>query len=205
MRRPLESRLAVPAHFWRELESLYASPPRHYHTYGHVQEVLVWYDEVAVGPGWKRPGETLCAVLFHDAVYRCGASDNEARSAAAARTALARWLPAIDADRVAALIELTARHGELTEAIVDRDAGLFLDCDMAILGAAPDEYRRYARLVAEEWAPVLPAAAFRAGRRGFLERLLASDAIYLSDMFRQRLEASARANIAAELAALRAP
>ena len=205
MSRPLESRLAVPARFWAELEAMYASPPRRYHTFEHVQEVLVWYDEVAAGPRWKRPGEALCAVLFHDAVYRCGAPDNEARSAAAARAALARWLPAIDGDRVAALIELTARHGELTEGIVDRDAALFLDCDMAILGAAPHEYRRYAHLVAEEWAPVLPAVAYRAGRRAFLERLLAQGAIYLSDMFHQRLEASARANIAAELAALAAP
>ena len=166
--------------------------------------MLAWYDEVAAGPGWQRPGEALCAVLFHDAIYLCGASDNEARSAAVARAALARWLPSLDADRVAALIELTARHGGLTASQVDRDAALFLDCDMAILGAAPDEYRRYARLVAEEWAPVLPAAAFRAGRRAFLERLLASDAIYLTDMFRQRLEATARANIAAEVSALAA-
>lgn len=204
MSRPLESRLAAPAEFWAELRALYASPPRRYHTFDHVLEVLAWYDEVAGGPGWQRPGEVLCAVLFHDAVYRCGAPDNEARSADAARAAIARWLPSIDVDRVAALVELTARHGALTAGELDLDAALFVDCDMAILGAAPAEYAHYARLVAEEWAEVLPAAAFRAGRRAFLDRLLAREAIYLSDMFRQRLEARARANIAAEVAALAA-
>lgn len=198
----MQSRLSVPGDLWRELRALYATPPRRYHTFAHVEEVLAWYDEVAAGPGWQRPDEVLLAVLFHDAIYRCGAADNEAESAQAARAAIARSLPALDADRVAALIELTARHGQLAPGEVDRDAGHFLDCDMAILGAAPDDYRRYARLIAEEWAPVLPEAAFRAGRRAFLERLLASPQIYLSEMFSRRLEAPARANIAAEIAAL---
>jgi len=43
---------------------------------------------------------------------------------------------------------------------------------------------------------------FRAGRRAFLERLLATDAIFLTGMFRDRLEARARGNLAAEVAAL---
>ncbi len=195
--RTIESRLAVSGDFWSQLRALYATPPRRYHTFAHVEEVLSWYDEVATGPGWQEPREVLLAVLFHDAIYVAGAADNEAASARAARAAIARWLPGVDADRVAALIELTARHG--SQAAVDLDAAHFLDCDMAILGAAPDDYRRYAGQVAEEWAPVLSTDAFRAGRRAFLERLLASEAIFQSDMFRGRLEARARANIAAEL------
>ena len=200
----MDSRLSVPGDFWEELRGLYATPPRRYHTFAHVQEVLAWYDKVAAGPGWQRPDEVLLAVLFHDAVYRCGAADNEAESARAARAAIARWLPALDADRVAALILMTARHGQVAPGEVDGDADAahFLDCDMAILGAAPDDYRRYARLIAEEWAPVLPAESFRAGRRAFLERLLASPRIYLTEMFSRRLEAAARANITDEIAAL---
>jgi predicted metal-dependent HD superfamily phosphohydrolase len=200
----LESRLPVPAEFWRHLRALYAAPPRRYHTFEHVEEVLRWYDQVAASPGWQQPDEVLCALLFHDAIYAPGAADNEARSAAAARAALARWLPAVDADRVAVLVELTARHGALVPGEVDRDAALFLDCDMAILGAAPEDYRRYAAQIGEEWAPALPPAAYRAGRRAFLQRLLASPAIYLTDMFRGRLEEAARANIAAEVTALAA-
>jgi predicted metal-dependent HD superfamily phosphohydrolase len=198
----VDGRLSVAGDFWVELRALYAAPPRHYHTFAHVEEVLAWYDEVAAGPGWQRPDEVLLAVLFHDAIYRCGAADNEAASARAARAAIARWLPAVDADRVAALIELTARHGQVAPGEVDRDAAHFLDCDMAILGAAPDDYRRYARLIAEEWAPVLPPATYRAGRRAFLERLLASPRIYLTEMFSGRLEVAARVNITDEVAAL---
>jgi len=205
MSRALESRLPVEGSFWAELRALYATPPRHYHTFDHVLEVLGWYDEVTAGPGWDRPEEALMAVLFHDAIYRCGAADNEAQSAIAARDAIARWLLDVDADRVAALILLTARHGALTPGQVDRDAALFLDCDMAILGAAPDDYRRYALLVAQEWAPVLPPGAFAAGRRAFLERLLASPAIYLTEMFTRRLEARARTNLATEIAQLAPP
>jgi predicted metal-dependent HD superfamily phosphohydrolase len=196
----METRPPVPDALWQELRALHATPPRRYHTFAHVEEVLGRYDEVAAGPGWDRPDEVLLAVLFHDAIYVCGAPDNEAKSALAARAAIARWLPSVDPDRVAALIELTARHGALTPGTLDRDTAHFLDCDMAILGAAPEAYRRYARLVAEEWAPVMPPAAFRAGRRAFLERLLAGPAIYLSDFFAGRLEAQARANIADEVA-----
>ena len=198
----MDGRLSVAGEFWIELRALYAVPPRRYHTFAHVEEVLAWYDEVAAGPGWQRPDEVLLAVLFHDAIYQCGAADNEAASARAARAAIARWLPALDADRVAALIELTARHGQVAPGEVDGDAAHFLDCDMAILGAAPDDYRRYARLIAEEWAPVLPPPTFRAGRRAFLERLLASPRIYLTEMFSRRLEAAARVNITDEVAAL---
>lgn len=200
----MDTRPPVPDALWQELRVLYATPPRRYHTFAHVLEVLARYDEVAAGPGWDHPDEALLAVLFHDAIYLCGAPDNEARSALAARAAIERWLPSLDPDRVAVLVELTARHGALAPGTLDRDAAHFLDCDMAILGAAPDDYRQYAALIAEEWAPVLPSAAFRAGRRAFLERLLASPAIYLSDLFTDRLEAQARANIAAEVAVLSA-
>lgn len=200
----MDSRLPVPDDFWVELRALYSTPQRRYHTFDHVGEVLEHYDEVAAGPGWREPDEVLLAVLFHDAIYLVGAADNEAKSALAAREAIARWLPALDGDRVAQLIELTARHGAHVGGALDRDAAHFLDCDMAILGAAPAEYARYARLVAEEWSEILPAEAFRAGRRAFLERLLAGDAIFLTEMFRTRLEAHARANLAAEVADLAA-
>jgi predicted metal-dependent HD superfamily phosphohydrolase len=196
----MNRRLEAPEAFWAELRALHATPPRHYHTLDHVEEVLGHYDQVAASAGWHRPREVLLAVLFHDAVYVCGAADNEARSARAAEDAIARHLTGVDAARVAELILLTARHGSIGE--VDRDAALFLDCDMAILGAEPDDYRRYAAQIAAEWAPVLPADRFRAGRRAFLERLLARDAIFLSDHFRARLEERARSNIAAEVAVL---
>jgi len=203
--RDLWSRLpqppdAVPddAAFSEEVVALYAAPPRHYHTFDHVVEVARWFDRVRRDVGWRREAEVFVAVLFHDAVYEAGAPDNERRSADAARDAIGRWSMAVDADRVAELIDLTARHGQIDAATVDGDAALFLDCDMAILGAEPGAFADYERAIEREYGHLDPAA-YRAGRRHFLERVLASEHLYVSDYFRDRLEAKARANIRASL------
>ena len=187
--------------FWAELAAAYAQPPRHYHTLAHAAEVVRCWRELHDAGLWQRPAEVWLAALFHDAIYEAGATTNEQRSAELARAAIARWLPGhgIDADRVAQLIELTARHGKLGPDDVDAEAALFLDCDMAILAAAPDAFAAYDRGIAAEYAAV-PAGAYAAGRRRFLEGLLAKDRIYLSNHFHERLDARARANLKAALA-----
>src|SRR5690606_509573 len=140
----------LPQGMVHALEAAYARPARAYHNFNHVNEVLRHYQAVADGPGWVRPMDVRLAVLYHDAVYEAGRSDNEARSAALAREEIARWLPGADVDaaRVAELIELTARHGqhrrEDFDASPHADATRhFLDCDMAILGAEPAVFDAY--------------------------------------------------------------
>ena len=191
----------LPDAQWDALRAAYATPPRAYHDFGHVQDVLRRYAEVATAIGWHRPREVYLAVLYHDAIYEPGRRDNEARSAELARSHIARWLPGagIDADRVAALVELTARHGsfnpdDFTGEDAD-DTRLFLDCDMAILGADPPSFDAYDRGIAAEYRGHVPAWLFRANRRRFLKALLARDRIYLSEFFHARCDAQARNNL----------
>lgn len=193
--------LALPDGQLAALEAAYAEPPRAYHHAGHVAEVMRHYREVAEGPGWTRPREVALAVLYHDAVYVPGRSDNEARSARFAEAEIGRWLggAGIDPGRVSRLIELTARHGRLaasdfTGGEAD-DTRHFLDCDMAILGAEPDAFDAYDAGIATEYRGVVPAWIYRRKRRQFLESLLQRERIFLSDFFHQRLEARARANL----------
>lgn len=198
---PLPAGLAPPEDFWQALHDGYGSPPRHYHTIDHVVEVARWYQVVAREQGWQHPREVLLAVLFHDVVYQAGARDNEQRSAAVAVDAARRWLdPDIDTDQVARLIELTARHGGLRPDDVDAETALFLDCDMAVLGAPADVYARYEQGVAAEYLGVYPPELFAHGRRRFLEGLLARERIYLSDFFHARLDEPARKNLRDALA-----
>lgn len=189
--------IALPVAQWTELEACYASPPRAYHHFGHVRALLQHCQWVADGPGWARPREVYLAVLYHDAVYESGRKDNEARSAALAVEAISRWLPdeGIDAGRVSELILLTAQHGALQPADVDADAALFLDCDMAILGAPAEVFDAYDRGVAEEYAGTVPGFLYRAGRRRFLRGVLRQPRIFLSDTFHQRFDAPARQNL----------
>ena len=189
----------LPPEQWAALRNAYATPPRAYHNFGHVEAVLRHYDEVAAGPGWKQPWEVRLAVLYHDAIYEAGRKDNEARSAELAVAHIARWLPdcGIDAARVAALIDLTARHGALSPADVaeDFDAALFLDCDMAILAADPADFAAYDRGIAAEYRGHVPAWLFKLNRRRFLKALLGKERIFLSDWFHERLDAQARVNL----------
>ena len=193
---------ALPEGQMQALEAAYAQPPRAYHDIRHVAEVLRHYEEVSAGPGWVQPMEVRLAVLYHDAVYEPGRTDNEARSAAFAADQIARWLPAagVETARVAELIELTARHGQLDpmqfgKTAVADDTRHFLDCDMAILGAEPAVFDAYDRAIAGEYRGHVPDWLFRINRRRFLKSLLARPRIFLSDYFHERLDARARANL----------
>lgn len=184
------------------LQSAYATPPRAYHHLGHVNQLIRHFREVDAGPGWHRPADVWLALVYHDAVYEPGKGDNEARSAGLARHHIARWLPqgGIDADRVAALIELTARHGRIapdepSDGADADDARHFLDCDMAIIGAAPEAFAAYDRAIAAEYRGHVPAWLYRINRKRFLKALLARPRIYLSDFFHLRLDAQARINL----------
>ena len=194
--------LILPSEQLAALEAAYATPPRAYHNWSHVSEVRRHFDAVAAGPGWSQPAEVQLAVLYHDAIYDAGRRDNEARSAELARGHIGRWLPAsgVDAMRVVELINLTARHGQFTAGDFDADdaaadAMHFLDCDMAILGAAPAAFDAYDRGIAAEYRGHVPTWLYRLNRRRFLKALLARERIFLSDFFHVRLDAQARINL----------
>jgi predicted metal-dependent HD superfamily phosphohydrolase len=193
----------LPADLVAQLAAAYREPHRAYHNASHIDDVLGWYDRVAEDLGWLEPAEVYTAIVFHDAVYQPGAKDNEVRSAAWAKAARLSTddqadATIVDRDRVAELIELTAQHGHID--IADHDAALFLDCDMAIVGAPADAFAAYDRAIASEFTP-LSADAYRAGRRKFLQGLVARPRIFLTDYFHHRLDAQARANLFSALAA----
>jgi predicted metal-dependent HD superfamily phosphohydrolase len=178
------------------LVAAYSEPHRAYHDLTHIAEVLGWFDVVADEVGWLGPRDVFDAILFHDAVYDTMAphGDNEARSATLAVRSGA-------SERTAELIRLTARHGAMTSADVDIDAAHFLDADTAILGAAPGAFDAYDEAIAREHSAV-PPAAYRVGRRAFLEKMLVRPQLFLSDFFHTRLDAQARENLARAIARL---
>jgi predicted metal-dependent HD superfamily phosphohydrolase len=187
----------LPEKMEKALRAAYSEPPRQYHHFGHVEEVI---REHASVPCFEDPVATALAVLFHDAVYVPGRTDNEEQSASLARRLIVLHLPSQSQRvlRVEELIRLTARHGHVEPEDVDLDAKLFLDCDMAILGAPKERFDEYDRAIRMEHVEV-PDAAYRAGRGAFLNRLLEKDRIFLSELFHERLHEAARANLARAL------
>lgn len=185
-----------------DLRARYATPGRHHHTFAHVEEVLGHWQTVRAAGAWRAPETPWVAILLHDAVYDVGAPDNEARSAALVEPWCAAWLPErVDITRATAFIAATAHHGEPVD---DPDLALFLDCDMAVLGASPERFARYERDIRAEWVPVVGVEAYEHGRRRFLEGLLARP-IFQSAFWRDRLEDAARRNVLAQLDAATSP
>jgi predicted metal-dependent HD superfamily phosphohydrolase len=68
--------------------------------------------------------------------------------------------------------------------------------------AAAADYDRYEGAIAEEYGFV-PRELYRAGRARFLEKLLASAHIFLSEQFRTEREVQARENLRRALEQLR--
>lgn len=170
-------------------------PQRVYHGQGH----LVWLlDEADRRAALIRDRAFVgYAIWFHDAVYQPGRSDNEAQSADWARMSLVHR-PDLAA-RVADVIVMTKNHadGEATG-----DAALFLDMDIAILGAPRESYCAYAVGVRREYSHVADFA-FAAGRGAFLAKQLELTRIFRTDLYESELGAVARANIAWELEEMR--
>lgn len=196
------SPLVLPESSWAALAAAWSEDGRHHHDLEHLLDVCLSWLALAEEGRWSNAVASFLALLFHDAVYQPGATDNEEQSARLLLEQAAGSAPPPTLQAAAELIRLTAGHGHLSPTALSSDARLLLDCDTAILGAPPARYQRYAAGVQAEWAPVASGAAWRTGRAAFLDRMLAQKRIFLSDLFRDRLEAQARENLAAERAGL---
>ena len=197
----LPAGLSIPAGLLTEVKKAYARPVRNYHHFGHVLEVLRHYKAVEEDIGWKSPVDVFLAVLYHDIIYDFGAKDNEAQSAVFARKHLQKWLldTPFQIDYIQHLIDLTAQHGQLSRHTLSREETLFVDCDMAILGASQERFAQYEKEIEAEYTQVYFKPMYRFGRRRFFSKLLKTDRIFLSDYFFERLEEKARHNIAQAL------
>ena len=179
-----------------ELLAAYADPERGYHDTTHLTEVIARVEELAAA---GEPFETvpvLLAAWFHDAVYD-GERDAEERSAAWAERSLPAYVGEGTAAEVARLVRLTETH----DPAPDDAAGCALsDADLAVLAAPAQHYAAYVAGVRAEYAH-LDEETFRRGRAQVLASLAERPALFRTEHARERWEAAARANLAAELAA----
>ncbi|PBB68291.1 hypothetical protein CK228_13845 [Mesorhizobium sp. WSM4312] len=185
----------------RELAALYLAESRHYHNLAHIEAMLALAGDYRAL--LSDPEAVEAAIWFHDAIYDSKAKDNEARSAALAAQKLASRTDPERLDRIGAMILATATHQlpGFDDDAATRDASLFLDMDLSILGAAPDAFDAYERAVRREYGWV-EEPVWRTGRGAVLKDFLARAHIFLTEEFRQRFEPQARLNMARSLEAL---
>lgn len=183
-----------------DLVTNYSEVGRAYHNLDHIWQML--RDVEPVLHLAQDSTAVRLAIWFHDVVYKPGAADNEAQSAAYACRALAEW--SLTTGRVTAVKKMILATRLGSQVAADADTALLLDADLATLGSPADDYDRYARAIRQEFAFV-PEAEYRLGRTAVLAHFLARPRIYLTPYFYDRLEAPARENIRREQAALQAP
>ncbi len=185
-----------------ELSALYRQPDRHYHGLGHIKALLRLLDENR--SEFADPEAIEAAIWLHDAIYDSRRADNETKSAALAAERLAGKVDLTRLSRIVAMIEATATHA-LPDLAGDarRDAALFLDMDLAILGSPAAVFDAYEAAIRREYSWV-DESAWRTGRAAVLRKFAEWPAIFHSDLFRKRYEELARQNIERSLSRLNA-
>jgi predicted metal-dependent HD superfamily phosphohydrolase len=177
-----------------DLLARWSEPGRSYHTVDHLRAVLAIIDKNA-GEAADRDAVRLAA-WFHDAVYDPQRMDNEENSAMLAEATLpGLGVPAYRVAEVARLVRLTATHNP---APGDRNGGLLVDADLAILASPRATYRAYTLAVRLEYSH-LDDATFAAGRISVLQRLLRRPRLFHTPALQDLWEDSARQNLADEL------
>jgi predicted metal-dependent HD superfamily phosphohydrolase len=169
---------SIPQEIIVDLRRRYAEPQRVYHTWRHVKELLAHYVEIR--SELRAADAVLLAILFHDAVYDPTRSDNEDLSAELLQST--REAASESVVLAARLIKATKDHkiaADLPAKDVE-DAALFLDMDIAILGAPRGRFIEYEKQIRAEYAHV-PDEAFRAGRLKILRRFIDRRPLFLSE------------------------
>jgi predicted metal-dependent HD superfamily phosphohydrolase len=188
---------------FRLLVAAYTTPDRSYHNLNHIHHVLTILDRFTVNNSESSP-ETLLqnpvpvvfAAWFHDFVYDSQSADNELQSAKSATELLANiGISTESIDRVQQLILATKGHQIDPD---DLDRCIFLDADLAILGADPIRYQAYQQSIRHEYSWVSDSE-YRVGRIGVLESFLQRDRLYCTDLLFTELESIARNNIKHEI------
>ncbi|MFI1913011.1 metal-dependent phosphohydrolase [Nocardia sp. NPDC020380] len=183
-----------------DLVRRYSEPHRRYHTVEHLAAMLAVIDDLAADA--TDIDAVRYAAFFHDAVYEVDGTDNEEESARLAELTLADLGVAPETvAEVARLVRLTGGHHPASS---DRNGAVLCDADLAILAADESAYAAYTSAVRAEYAHV-PDELFRAGRAAVLRGLVDQERLFRTPTAQARYAAAARANLAAELAALTAP
>lgn len=184
---------------FRELLNRYAEPQRHYHTLQHIHALLSLTGKYI--SLISRPDLLRLAIWYHDAVYNPQREDNEEQSAILARKHLTEMaFPPEVIATVEQYILATKRHS-FPPGTATPDGLFFLDLDLSILAAPPDQYDQYTRQIREEFSRY-PGFLYRSGRKKVMKHFLDKPRIYLTPHCHEMWEKKARENLTRELQSL---
>ncbi|MFZ6755861.1 hypothetical protein ACO0K9_01470 [Undibacterium sp. Ji50W] len=182
---------------WTVLDKHYSEPHRSYHNLSHVWALLLHADQMKADI--RDFAVVALAIWFHDIIYDTHASNNELKSAELAGEILSRLeIDVLVIPKVQQCILATARHEVPQFKNQAHDLPLFLDIDLAILGAASDIYQQYSQAIRHEYRWVT-APSYRIGRVKVLKRFAEREQLFFTANMASRFDAQARANLLWEI------
>jgi predicted metal-dependent HD superfamily phosphohydrolase len=179
------------------LKEKYSEKSRFYHNLSHVKALLHLLESLSSEV--EDQGAIRFSIWFHDAVYNTRRDDNEEESTRLASVMLGDLH--VDRETIELtkdLILATKSHGGKH---LSREAKLFLDMDLAILGMSEEVYEEYSKAIRQEYFWV-SEPVYRSGRRKILESFLGRETIYFTDEMKVRFEGQARKNLHGEIQSL---
>jgi len=176
------------------LQNLYSEKHRFYHNLGHIKFLFTLFQDFGYEIEDKQA--VFFSIWFHDAIYEPQKKDNEKQSAKLACEELKKLsLPDDEISKIEKIILATERHSAEN---MDADGKLFLDFDLAILGAEDDVYDEYKNAIRSEYSFV-PEEMYKSERKRILQNFLRRELIYFTKIMREKFEGKARKNIEREI------
>lgn len=174
----------------------YDNPVRGYHDDKHIFSMLKNLDEFILNnpDSIQNPNEFKFAILMHD--YVNGTPNEINESIAAAEEFIKQITPNYNSNYIKKVILATDYSHNISNSSMDEM--LIQDLDLAILGSNPVDYKRYAKLIRQQYSNI-PDDIFNNARKRILQSFLNKENIYNIDYFKTKYEVQARMNISNEL------
>lgn len=179
--------------YFQEVAEKYLEKKRFYHNLSHIQALLK--SAAKLRDCFQDYNSVRLAIWFHDVIYNTKKSSNEEKSAELAVKILTELnIPIATINLVEKMIIATKAHSING---LNEDGKIFLDLDLAILGASPEIYQHYHQAIRKEYSWV-PWFLYRRSRRSILSGFLAREHIFFTSEL-AKLEQIARQNISEEI------
>jgi predicted metal-dependent HD superfamily phosphohydrolase len=182
---------------WEEVVYRYAGQHRHYHNLNNVAHIFTWFDKFI--DKVINPAVMGFAILYHNVVYDTYSIDNEEQSAAFAEMHLTQLnVNTVLIEQVKTFIKATKDYTIPECFALAHDLALFLDFNMAILGADEEMYTLYSKKIRQEYSKYTDVV-YNEGRKLALQKMLDAKSIFFTEELRQEAEQKARENINREV------
>ncbi|MCC3217585.1 hypothetical protein LIV57_20185 [Chryseobacterium sp. X308] len=182
---------------WNELETRYSEKGRHYHNLLHLENMFSELE--AVKSEISDFTAISFSVFYHDVIYDASSKSNEEKSAAKAEKRLGELH--LNKDRIS-LISAQILATKSHQRCDDEDTNYLLDADLSVLGKDFKTYLEYTQNIRKEYS-IYPDFLYKPGRKKVLKHFLELESIFKTEYFKERYEARAKENIAAELQLLK--